>query len=434
MSKYISSVVNSLSASEVLTAWRFQGPIAAQEMLLSKFSADNSLVHDLLHSELSLRLAGHPGPRLLIDGIWFSRPYGGITRVWEQILRAWQLPGLLYSEAPICLIDRDSHLALTDLFQCLDGQHIDPLDPVAVDTISLENASFVRSWGAQVFLSSWISSSGRERPNCSELALVHDCLPERFKVPEPLAGLRQRWLNGARSHLAVSKATAEDLKHFLEYKSNQIHWCHSAPAPIFAETIRHPDAQRIWSQLQRKVGLKDPYLLLPATSAIGSYKKPETVAKALKNPDLEGIQLVLCGIGAQKRCTELEAFAPHLVGRIISAGFTDFELALVYKHAFAVVIPSSIEGFGLPAIEALASEARVFLADSRGLKEAGGAACMRFSATEPNELVELLKLFLEPKTSKNLQPALARRRSERISCLNPDLMGLFLLALARTLM
>ena len=56
---------------------------------------------------------------------------------------------------------------------------------------------------------------------------------------------------------------------------------------------------------------------------------------------------------------------------IYAAGFTDVELALVYRHALAVVIPSRIEGFGLPAIE-VAAGGLPLLADSRGLREAGG--------------------------------------------------------------
>jgi peptidoglycan/LPS O-acetylase OafA/YrhL len=39
--------------------------------------------------------------------------------------------------------------------------------------------------------------------------------------------------------------------------------------------------------------------------------------------------------------------------------------------ALAVVLPSHAEGFGLPAVEAMASGAAVLVADSRGLREAG---------------------------------------------------------------
>ena len=81
-----------------------------------RINAANSILSDeiqaqsggLLLQELHHRLHRDPGPRLLIDGCWFSRPYGGVTRVWQQIFSTWQLPGLINSEAPVALINRNS--------------------------------------------------------------------------------------------------------------------------------------------------------------------------------------------------------------------------------------------------------------------------------------------------------------------------------------
>ena len=44
----------------------------------------------------------------------------------------------------------------------------------------------------------------------------------------------------------------------------------------------------LWRRLQRKVGLPESFVLLPATSTIGSYKNPELVAQALADRDLLG--------------------------------------------------------------------------------------------------------------------------------------------------
>ena len=59
---------------------------------------------------------------------------------------------------------------------------------------------------------------------------------------------------------------------------------------------------------------------------------------------------------------------PHLRGRVLAAGFSDSELALAYRQALAVVIPSRIEGFGLPAIEVMAAGGLCLVADARGLR------------------------------------------------------------------
>ena len=75
----------------------------------------------MLLQELRHRIDAAPGPRLLVDGVWFVRPHGGITRVWEQILRCWALPGLVGRSAPVLVVDRDSHLAAIDPFHSWRG-------------------------------------------------------------------------------------------------------------------------------------------------------------------------------------------------------------------------------------------------------------------------------------------------------------------------
>jgi len=420
-----------VAAAEVLSCWRALGPEAAASCQQQLEHAQPQLAQAPLQRELRARLAGEPGPRLLIDGLWFSRPYGGITRVWEQILSTWALPGLVSEAAPVCLIERDSHLARCEAFPWLEGRRVDPIDPVAVASLADDNAALAAQWGAQVFLSSWISSTGVSQPATAELALVHDCLPERYGVPEPLRGLRRRWLLGARRHLAVSADTAADLETLLSKPQGSLPWCHPAPASLFAEHLPEPEGRRLWDGLRQRAGLRPPFVVLPATSAIGSYKNPELVAQALQAEPLQPLQLVLCGIAADQRRLELEQRYPHLQGRALAVGLSDLELTLVYRHALAVVLPSHAEGFGLPAVEAMASGAAVLVADSRGLREAGGSAALRFGSRRPDQLAQLLGLLLSPQ-GPELQRHLQRRRRQRLAALHPDLLGLALLALARS--
>ena len=87
---------------------------------------------DMLLQELYHRLHHEPGPRLLIDGCWLSRPHGGISRVWQQILSTWQLPGLINSEAPVALIDRNSQYSFTSSLSIFEREKVDPLDPLVL--------------------------------------------------------------------------------------------------------------------------------------------------------------------------------------------------------------------------------------------------------------------------------------------------------------
>ena len=146
----------------------------------------------------------------------------------------WQLPGLINAEAPVALINRTGQHRLTSPLSSFNGAEVDPLDHKAVAELSVENRCFVQDWKADVFCSTWISNTGSHRPACAELALVHDCLPERVLHDQPeLIALRRRWWHKATAHLAVSSATAEDLVHFLQKPNLQVPWCHLAPAHAF---------------------------------------------------------------------------------------------------------------------------------------------------------------------------------------------------------
>ena len=421
--------------AQALASWRSDGRDAALAIWHGGARQAAAQPHGGLVGlalELDRRLHQAPGPRVLVDGVWFCRPPGGITRVWEQILQCWALPGLITPQAPVCLIDRDSHLALTDRFTRVEARAVDPLDSDAVAALDDDNLAHAQAWGATAFLSSWISTcaqpSGAALP---ALALVHDCLPERSQMPAALARQRRRWLLGSRRQVAVSSATAQDLEGLLQRPAGSVLWCHSTASAVFAQMLQEPSAERLWQGLMRKAGLQPPFVLLPATSGIGSYKNPELVAAAVAA--IPGLQLVLSGVGADQRRAELTAAWPRLAGRCLGVGFSELELALAYRHALAVVLPSRVEGFGLPAVEAAAAGGRLIVADARGLREAAAELGLRVHPDQPDQLEQLLRLLLHEPTCLWMDARLERRRQSRLKRCCPDLLGLALLAAARDL-
>ena len=419
-------------AKRTLEIWRNHGRVEASHLFkyLTK-SNTNYFQPGILLQELNLRLRKQPGPRVLVDGLWFSRPYGGISRVWETILQCWSLQDLVTDQAPVSIIDRNSHIAVTARFNSFPGKDINPLNIHDIQQVAEEASYLCNSWGANVFISSWISTIKTDITETKQLALIHDCMPERSKPDKLLLAQRQNWIQNASQYLAVSEATAQDVKRLLGNKKKEIPWCHPGIDDRFCNDISEQKLILIWKKLSIKYQLPPRFILLPATSKIGSYKNPELAVKALTDPRLTSVGLMLSGLGAQKHRDEIIRFCPSIAGRCIAVNLSEIELKACYKQALAVVIPSRIEGFGLPAIEAMASGGIVVVANSRGLKESGGEAALRCHPEDPENLADLLDM-LNSKDARDWIVNVIRRRSiSRMKRLSPEIFGLALLALAR---
>ena len=186
-------------------------------------------------------------------------------------------------------------------------------------------------------------------------------------------------------------------------------------------------------QLIHRLALPSCFVLLPASSSIGSYKNPEVVLEALSSHALHSVHLLLTGVAAQRHAERYRECYPHLRDRIHVHALNDLELQCLYRKALAVVVPSRREGFGLPVLEAMASGGRVLTMDVAGLREAASGAVPCLDPEDAHLLRLWLELLLDAPSQAWLMPHLARRRRARLERLDPDLLGLTLLAQARRL-
>jgi glycosyltransferase involved in cell wall biosynthesis len=85
----------------------------------------------------------------------------------------------------------------------------------------------------------------------------------------------------------------------------------------------------------------------------------------------------------------------HKMERVRFLGYVDDEtLAGLYANAALFVLPSQDEGFGLPALEAMASGTPVIVSDGGALPEVIGDAGMTFCLSDPKQLIQALKVCL----------------------------------------
>jgi glycosyltransferase involved in cell wall biosynthesis len=90
--------------------------------------------------------------------------------------------------------------------------------------------------------------------------------------------------------------------------------------------------------------------------------------------------------GCLKRLAERLSLQRHIV---FKASVKDEELCWLYRNCELCVAPSSIEGFGLPVVEALRCGSRVLCSDIPAFREVGGTACHYFSLDSDSPVMAL---------------------------------------------
>jgi glycosyltransferase involved in cell wall biosynthesis len=138
-----------------------------------------------------------------------------------------------------------------------------------------------------------------------------------------------------------------------------------------AEPERDPLAERILGDLQGK-----PYLL-----HVGSCiprKRVDFLLQVFAQVRSEFPALRLLKIGGTWSAEHRSLIgALNLKPALIYAnGIERSTLAVLYRHAAVVLLPSDAEGFGLPVVEALACGSPVLASDLATLREVGGTAAM----------------------------------------------------------
>ena len=91
---------------------------------------------------------------------------------------------------------------------------------------------------------------------------------------------------------------------------------------------------------------------------------------------------------------------------------SDAELRALYQNAAAFIFPSRYEGFGLPAIEAMASGCPIIVSDAGALPETCGEAALYVSPDDPDALVGAIRRLL---TSQAEREELIRKGREWVS-------------------
>lgn len=136
------------------------------------------------------------------------------------------------------------------------------------------------------------------------------------------------------------------------------------------------------------------------------YKNNRNLIKAhqkllKKYPDLH---LVIVGKIDSLRKEDIAWVKKHKYKQVDFTGFlSNEESAWLYGHAKAYVAPATMEGFGLPGLEAMAYGAPVASSNATCLPEVYGEAAVYFDPTSPLDMADAIdRILSDPKLAQKL--------------------------------
>lgn len=241
------------------------------------------------------------------------------------------------------------------------------------------------------------------RHSGKRIVTIHDMIPElmpRTRRRLDFLTLKQRYVRSADQVICVSEATKQDLL--------KVYGLIEAPIHV----IHHGVSDRFQPDIPRVDFLPERYILFVGHRH--QYKDAEVLFRAfaqIAQSDLDIELLCVGGNGlSQSESSLLEELG--IRERVSQRFLSDELMASAYANAEVFVFPSHFEGFGLPALEAMASGIPTILARATSLPEIGGDAALYFEPGAVNELSSQISAVLNDSA---LRQDLIEKGSNRIS-------------------
>ncbi len=194
---------------------------------------------------------------------------------------------------------------------------------------------------------------------------IHDTIPTRFPAYFPplkrylIRGLKFLATRKARHIITDSEATARDVQRFYHVNPQRITAIPLAPPPYFT-----PPLPEQVEKVRRKYSLPTCYFLYVGSSK--PHKNVRLLFKVWKRSP-PPCPLVLVGL--------THFWHSSLPAQVRELGAVPEEdLPALYGGCRGFLFPSLYEGFGLPALEAMACGAPVIYSDIPALREVAGSA------------------------------------------------------------
>lgn len=222
-------------------------------------------------------------------------------------------------------------------------------------------------------------------PGAKRIVTVHDMIPEL--MPETrrrldLLTLKHRYVMRADHVICVSEATKSDLLRTYGPIDAPISVVHHGVDPLFRpdREPHHEFPSRYVLFVGNRSQYKDAQVLMEAFAVAARHE--------------QDLMLLFVGGGPFTSAEQRELSRLGIAARTVQVSLADHLMPAAYSNALMCVFPSRFEGFGLPALEAMACGTPTVLARGTSLPEVGGTAAAYFEPGNADELAVVMEKLI----------------------------------------
>lgn len=227
--------------------------------------------------------------------------------------------------------------------------------------------------------------------------MIYEKFPELFGKDDPTIAQKKETITNADKIIAISDCTKRDVMDIYGIPEERI------KVIYHGHNIRPQSAEII-------PGLPRHYILYVGQRFHYKNFNRFLQAFALLHMAYPEISLVCTGKSFSK--SEAETIGKlGLSGAVTSRFVSDNQLATLYRNAICFVFPSLYEGFGIPILEAYASQCPVALSDASCFPEIAGDAAGYF---DPYDIDSIKTTIEEIICNSTLRSALIKKGTERL--------------------
>ncbi len=246
-----------------------------------------------------------------------------------------------------------------------------------------------------------------------QVTLVHDMFPfthpEWFEteINEHAKANIARQIAKSKALIANSQATMEETERIFPGSAARCTVVPLALGNVIGSQVGVPESEGVpFRRYILAVGTLEPRKNLPAL-----FRAWGEVVRSGRHPDVGLVVAGGKGWGDEDHRRTLRELG--IEGRVHFAGYVpDESLPSLFAAAELFVMPSLDEGFGIPALEAMAYGAPVLSSDAGALREVGGEAARYFAPTDESAMARAIADALDRPGERAAWVAKGRERAK----------------------